>query len=631
MTEVRIPVNVDVQSAAAALDRLVSALRKTGQAGKQFSDIDWNLPDLKKFSSDAQHMQAKFQDITAGRVRGATAQAVRSGKYPDIIAWAEGHSKQFTTVRERENHQANVLRYIGHDTQFGPGGGGGAPAGGASPFPVGGMMKGMAALAGIGGLMAMVGKGVSSASDEGASIDRLLRSVDDTSHSFDRFRSLVRQAGDNLQLSNEETARLTVQFAKLSNAATIAGAAGDTRNAVGFARSFGLAEDSTVAKFAQAKFLGATEQKQFAVMIADAIGSGKMWGKGDEVLASVVQWMQSSTAILARTPSISGYLDMQARMNASGVAGLMGGQGAALLGQLDQGVRHPGMGEAGTTFMWRAMSQGKALDPFEFKYRLEEGAFGGKKGGPTNLQLAMDTANQMYGRGASKEKLSALSNVFGISMHQWEELFKMGPVKAGRLSSRMGQLGITDFNATGLKDMQQILGADQSGLNDWRKTMLARGDVTQAQANTLTGASGEDLRDALLRVAAVTGREENEATKTQQSIKDLGNIMSETTAMLLEPLTMIRDVAVKFGGFMGMGENATPSKGKYALPDFPGLKAFGLGGREEGPADSNRLDVKIQLMDEDGTARARKEARVALVKARRTGTSVPVNAPELRR
>jgi len=644
MTEVRIPVSADVQGGVSSIDRLVTALRKAGQEGKRFSDIDWNLPDLKKFAADAKHMQDRFQDISSGRVRGATAQAVRSGKYPDFVSWASGYSGQFTTARERENHQANVMRYIGAGTQFGTGGAGGGGGGGGgggagggggiTPFPVGGMLKGMAALAGIGGVMSMAGKGLSAATDEATSIDRLLRSVNDTSHSFERFREIVRHAGDGLQLSNEETARLTNQFTKLSNAATVSEAARGTRNAVGFARSFGLAEDSTVAKFAQAKFMGAaTDQKQFAVMIADAISVGKMWSKGDEVLSAVLNWFQTSESILARAPNPAGYVDIMTRMNASGVPGLRGQQGAVILGQLDQGIRHPGMGEAGMTMLWRALSQGKPLDPFEFKYRLEEGAFGGKKGGPTNLQLVMDTMKQMYGPGAGKDKLHALSNMFpGTSMHQWEALLGMGSVKAGKLGARLGKLGINEFNMSSAKDMAQINDADQGGLDAWRKSMLERGDVSRAQKDSLSGKSGEALRDALLRISAATGRESNVATDTLQSIKDLSNMVETSAAKLLEPLNAIRNVTVGVGNLLGVGGDALPGKGSVAES---AMKALLLPFRERSdhdtPPKDRDVNVNIRLTDEDGTARARKELRVAQVRARRDGRSRPSNAPEAHR
>lgn len=59
MTEIRIPVSADVQGGLSSIDRLVTALRKAGQEGKRFSDIDWNLPDLKKFAADAKHMNAE--------------------------------------------------------------------------------------------------------------------------------------------------------------------------------------------------------------------------------------------------------------------------------------------------------------------------------------------------------------------------------------------------------------------------------------------------------------------------------------------------------------------------------------------------------------------------------------------
>lgn len=629
MTEVRIPVSADVQGGLSSIDRLVTALRKAGQEGKRFSDIDWNLPDLKKFAADAKHMQDRFQDISSGRVRGATAQAVRAGKYPDFVSWAAGNSSQFTTARARENHQNNVMRYIGAGTQFGPGAGGsGGGAGGGSPFPVGGMLKGVAAMAGIGGVMAMAGKGISSASSEATSLDQLLRSVDDTSHSFDRFRTLVRQAGDNLQLSNEETMRLTAQFAKLSNSATVAGAAGDTRNAVGFARSFGLSEDSTTAKFAQAKFLGATDQKQFAVMIADAVSSGKMWGKTDEVLSSVVQWMQNSVSIMARTPNVPMYLDMQARMNASKVPGLMGGPGAALLGQLDQGIRHPGMGEAGSTFMWKALSQGKPLNPFEFKYRSEGGAFGGQKGGPTNIQLVMDAMNQQYGPGNGREKQSALSNVFqGTSMRQWEELLRMGSGRAGKLGAYLGKLGLTDVNPTALKDMGQISGADAGGLEQWRKDLLGRKDITDDQKSALTGKTGEELRDAMMRLSAATGRAPNEATEMTQSIKDLSSMLSTTLANMIEPLTAIRNVVVKIGDFLlPGGEKEKAPRGAYGTLGIPDLGTF-PDFQFRGAADTAKVDVKIHLMDEDGTTRKRKDMSMVGTINRSGGVSKPVNTP----
>ena len=134
---VRIPISADASSVNSAFDQIRSAIRRAGQEGRSFADLDLSHPELARFSADLARIQDQFDRLRRTAV-GATGAAVRRLGATDVMGWYAQHGTQFPEDSARARHEATVGRYVLAGTQFAPAAGGGmvpAPPPAGVPAP----------------------------------------------------------------------------------------------------------------------------------------------------------------------------------------------------------------------------------------------------------------------------------------------------------------------------------------------------------------------------------------------------------------------------------------------------------------------------------------------------------------
>jgi len=564
---VRIPIYTDPTQTVGALDRISQAIEKTGQEGKKFAEIDFSHPELQQFAEDAKQLQSNFEELLKVG-RGGTAAAIRAGEYEDVFDWNQGNKKQFPNENERIRHQRDVTNYVSQGTSFEKKSeenqGGGFMS--SLPLPgMGGLLKWALGIAGITKATSMISEGVQSAQQEATGIDTLSRATNDLAGDFNSLKNDVRAVGSGLQLTYNESIRLSGFYAKASGLKDHDKITSESRDSAAFARSFGLNPDATAKSFGQMRWMGAggEDRKQFAVMLADAINSGGMWAKADEVISSVAAWIQESEGVMVNAPNVEGYLAAQSAMNASNQPGLQGAAGATVLSRLDTGVRQPGFGEAGMNFMWRALSRGgnadpssseNDLDPFQLRYLLEEGAWGsrssafgsmdiGLSGSETNFEKIMNEMNLRYEGRSPMMKADALSNLLGLSMHQSLALSNMDPSSFGSLGKMLkdSNVDLKSLNMTGLKEMGNIDKGSHADLIGMRDSLIKDDRLRQFEVGSLERAeTKEELKQALIKITARLGREETEGTKSLDAMVQMKDELTRVGDKMLGPLIAIQ-------------------------------------------------------------------------------------------
>ncbi len=467
---VKIPISADASQAVSAINQVTSAIRKAGQEGRRFSELDLSHEELRPFADDIQRIQENFEELKKIG-RGETAAAVRAGDYADFISWNEGHGRQFPSEKQRRGHAASVSSYITQNTRWQSAGDEPANSGsdgkGSGGLPIAGLGKMLGiglGLAGIGKITSLLSEGIGGAQDEAISLDVFKRQINDTSTAFDVMRSSLRDAAEGLELTYQETVKLAQGFSKASAMTNQREITEEVRTGAGFARSFGLDEKQVTQVLGQARWLGMSnsDSRELAVMFADAIASGNMWAKADEVMSAIVGWVDQAETVMVDAPNIQAYAAYSSAMNASNRPGLQGQSGTSLLAQMDQAVRQNGRaGEAGQNFIWRALTQEGSLNPFQMRFLLEEGMFGRRqdafkqtapklavKGG-TNFENIQSMLGKEYPN--SFQRWDAMSRLFGISMHQASALDDLKPSRYGRLGDMLNR-----FKLDPKKSMQRL-------------------------------------------------------------------------------------------------------------------------------------------------------------------------------
>lgn len=599
---VRVPISADPSGAVSAFDQITNAIRRAGQEGRQYSELDFSHPELKNLEADLRKVQQNFEELQKVG-RGQTAAAVRAGKYTDVLDWYRRSGRQFPDAAARAKHRATVGSYVaqgtGMESEAPEAPGGGAPAGGfggAAVPGIGRFIKGALGLAGIAGLASLAHQGVESAQQEAIQLDFFKRSINDTDDSFGSLRSRIEKAGEGLQLTYQETVKLARGFAQASALQSGASIARGVNLSAGFARSFGMELGQTGGMFGQMRFRGVTgpggmDPKQFALMMADAISAGGMFAKSNEVMQAVAHYVTSSERVMVNAPNVRDYTDLLTRMNyagKNGMPGLRGDAGAALIAQVDAAIRSGGrFGDAGQNIIWRALNTGRKhpLDPFQAKWLEAGGAFGTPAqafksiapglahGHKTNLDAILDEMRQRFSGRSVAMRAEATGNVLGVGIRQAQALFALQHQHGGGLGgigALLKNAGLTfkDLNPTGLKELGQIAYGDTDKLAGLKKQFLGRSDLTDQEMRSIHNAKKpEALRAALAQAAAHHGRIKNQGTEIQNSITNLQNAITHVGTQLLDPIKDIRaevaQIASRFGGENPLTDawNATFGKG----------------------------------------------------------------------
>ncbi len=559
----RIPIIADPSQAVAAFEKITAAMRRVGQEGKALSELDLSHPELKGLADDIRRLQSNFQSLgSLGRAGvGGVSKEVSQGNYRDVIDWYQRHKEKFKGDEAgRARHFNAVAGYVTYGSRWNPqpphetgksGGMGGMPIPGMKS-----MIKPLLALAGVGGVLSVASQAIDEAQTEATQADTLKRVLADTSTEFATFRDLLRESSEGLQLTHTETVRLAQSFAKASGlSGGIAKLVEETRDAVGFGRSFGMDPNQTSQLFGQARWFQAGDglnAKELGIVFADAIASGGMWSKADEVLSAIIGWVQTSERTIVDSPNIHAYASMQAAMNASNRPGLQGQAGAALLGTMDQAIRQGGgAGEAGQIFLLRAMQREGKLDPFKMEYLIEGGMFGSRKrafgegSDTTNAELIFSELRKQYAN--PFVRASAAGNLMNISMRQAMAMDQVSddPRKFGSLMKMLDKFNIAPetLNTTGIQALSKLAIADTpDALQQVKADILAREDVSAEDKDRLAGTFFTDkgLREALANTLAGLSRETNVGMETQDAMVNFKRALTESGANLLTTTNFLK-------------------------------------------------------------------------------------------
>ena len=556
--DVKIPISADASRAVSEMERFFSAIRKAGQEGRKFAELDFSHPEMSGFADDMLEAQRRFEEmVKVGR--GETARdlrtGVRSGKYEDITGWYQNVSKQFPNSLLRERHMTNVFNgaFAGGPNQpIPPGGGGGGSGGGGLSGIVGGnigsLLRWVLPLVGLAKAGSMAAEGISSAGEEATAVSSLRRSMGALSTDFDHFRNQVREAGEGLGVTYQQTVQLARAFTHASGQFEEKAAFRNTNQAIAFAVSMGLDRSQTVGRFGRAQWLGVggkdTDAQELAQLFAGAIAAGGMFAKSDEVMDAITNWVATSESVMVDAPNAADYAALQAAMNASGRPGLQGTAGAAILNKIDAALRGGGgAGEAGQNFLFQTLSGVGVRDPFAVQKQLELGAFGKLKNGSTLLQSVMDSMKQQYANPLMRQ--SAGGRLLGLSMHQYEALEKMKPVERNALAEagKNHKFDPGKLDPSAMLDIAMLQNMGLSDLQKYRDNLLRTrgGELTGEQKKNLEGGNAESLRAELTQIVSGLGMEKDAGYRTMQATVDIKNEITAMSANLLAPLNIMKE------------------------------------------------------------------------------------------
>ncbi len=481
----------------------------------------------------------------------------------------------------------------------GPGGGGGGRDDGILDQIVGSRGAAMLtrALGLAGGAFAVAGAvntGITNAGQEAIDVSKLYRTLSDVGTSFDELRVKSEAAALGLGITYNESIKFQRHYSQVSGQIDSTKLAGSAHDSTAFARSYGIEPEGAVDHFAKMEWMGGTgdkttSQKEYMQMLASAISEGGMSAKTDEVMASIASFVASAERSQVTAPNLQGFMELQAGMNKAGgeksLPGLMGDAGAAIISRIDEAFRNPGMGEAGTFAVMKAMNEEQGIaDPFlaqdlarggaletplhRFGKRFEEGdglpvgyKVGDIKPGQdlsdkTNIRALSDSFLKTYPvrpyvegddipRGShvgddanAGVRGDSIANVLGILPDQYKAIEPI--IQSDERMAQVGKLqekyGI-EFNAknlSGIKDIQDIDVASPEQLKDWQKRTLARtnefgmNDVVGKRRKSIENPlNDEALRKDLVQVTSEIGKEKTTGDNLVQANVDLTNSLIE--------------------------------------------------------------------------------------------------------
>lgn len=575
---VEVPIKANPDAVTRAMSQIRDAMRRSTEAGKEFASVNLGHPELKELIDDLNRLHG-----TLGRVNqvSRTTQYMPGGPGGRPGMYAPGPPPRQAAPGAppaQTNPPGTYPAPPSPPAQPGGGGGGGNRGGGGGGGGGGGMLGGIMggaasfalgtiALAGITGIKDTIARAIHLGQGESMSADDTYRRLTAGTSDFVTFRDAVRDASKGLQLTYQESQRLSSSWAKLTNDSSPEAITAGVRAGAGFARAYGMDVGMGTQGLGQAQYMGMDPSK-FAGLVAETMQQGGQTGQVEQVMQSLLHWSESATRLLVTHSNIVPFAGMYAGLNATDLPGFKGGNAEAFIGQLNSSVMRGG--NAGPASMALNYRVGRSLgvsDPYELRYLQQGGMFAtaatdlGHGSGKTVFQAQMDEMRKMYPgqRGQPNYRLwNAMENQYGINMRQamaFDTSFHGNADLGGTARAlKSAGLNISDLNPTSIRDVAAISSASPEGLQGWRKTLLGRtgsNALNDAERSQLQGASGADLRNLLIQLSARHGMEETEGTQTRQAMADLNNSLTKIGADLVPPLNAVKEGLASVGGALG--------------------------------------------------------------------------------
>ena len=254
-----------------------------------------------------------------------------------------------------------------------------AAASGAAGDVAGGLAGGLAsglATAGVGmvggAALAYLGgqgmQGWSSYMSQAPAFSALQKSVGTLGESFNTLRMTVNRSGWNFAESMSQMTQVAQTYSGAVGNIGTHGLSNALTNIQGFAFGYGLSPTQTAGQFGQAATMGLTfghhaplNPATFAAQVANATAAGRMPGRQAQVLQELLSLNQTLAQQTVTPPHPQLIANLATQLNQTGVPGLQGMNGAALLNTVSGGIQSPGAGSAGQLFMYQALNPGNKL------------------------------------------------------------------------------------------------------------------------------------------------------------------------------------------------------------------------------------------------------------------------------
>jgi hypothetical protein len=573
---------------------LARRVKETGQQGIGFSGMDW-AKIYPNPATRARQMRMGLNYVTQGTGMQGIVPPVAPGAPPS----------PGTPPRMRPSPGVGFGAAMGGIGMRGlraglgaAGGMGGAINQGIGAGMEGGMGAGLAG--GVGAMLALgVGKLVGAIKDkiddagrDAVAYDTLKRTLGDVNVSFTGLRNTLQASAKELDITFAESAKLGLQFSKLSGLAygQEKSLTSEVYTGGGFGRSFGLDPSQGVgfmASMRQSKVtIDDNDSKRLALQVGDAIVKTGSSAKADEVLQAISSYTTQQTRLGLVSANVPGYSGMLSAMAGSKIPGLDVAGSANILNRVNGAIQSGGNGEAGQNFMYSAIGKNIGLNPIQTQILQEQGAFGtgagtfgkgslysrytAKFGGggntgaaaqstQTSLSATMSKLEQMYA-GRSDLMLDAMSSQFGVSHSQAMALSLTNPSDLNGIQDRLKRTGVDlkNVDSTSIESLARINNGDRETLGGQAESLFNRtgkdalsDDDRSRLRGALQSGNDEQVKDVLTELTATRSQESTEGDKTRHAIIALQNTTEEAAAKMLPVMNAMREGILYMAGDHG--------------------------------------------------------------------------------
>lgn len=607
----------DAQKQAKDVSAIGDAISRVGREVASATKTKFRIIDPRASADDLRVIDRQFEQLK--RMSRATRDALRFSGQENAafheVDWSRTHidPKRAAELRNR------AYQYVTRGTQFAPSGVPGSAGqasflsqaanrvlsgAGSAGGQLGGIVSGAAnagmAGGGLGGALrfgalGMLGFGAfkaASAVNEGyenakaasLDVDRIKRGMGDLGVNFETLRDAAYESAKGLGLNANESTKLALEMNRtMGGFKSATDLLTETRNAAGFARSFGMGDPSqSGAFFASMRLYGASktdqDNRKLALQIGEVISRSGMSAKADEVLAAIQGYVAETSRNSLSAPNASAYGTAFGGLMGLGLNGMTGDVASSILSSANRSMMNMGAaGEAGQNFTLAAyeMSGGR-LNPIQAAILAEGGLFGTRSGafgkgsayaeymrkqgrdvsglgldsGVTNFQSIRDHLDRMGGD--PDLKLDMAKRYFGLSSYnQTAAMMQIDPRAAGRMDGllKRNKIDLNSVNETGILTMGKIAGAgsidDLRGISASLRARTGAGSLSETEKRQLssleTTGTFDQLQDALVKIAATKEQQETEASKMLKQTKDVETAITELGTHLIGPVNTMRD------------------------------------------------------------------------------------------
>lgn len=676
----------DAEKQAKNVGAIGNAISRVGREVSSATKTKFRVIDPRASADDLRTIERQFEQLK--RMSRATRDALRFSGQENAafheVDWARTHvdPKRAAELRNR------AYQYVTRGTQFAPSGVP-SPAGqssflsqaasrvisgaGAAGGQLGGVVSGAVntgiAGGGLGGALrfgalGMLGFGAfkaASAVNEGyenakaasLDVDRIKRGMGDLGVNFETLRDAAYESAKGLGLNANESTKLAVEMNRtMGGFKSATDLLTETRNAAGFARSFGGDPSQSGAFFASMRLYGASktdqDNRKLALQIGEVISRSGMSAKSDEVLAAIQGYVAETSRNSLSAPNASAYGTAFGGLMGLGLNGMTGDVASSILSSANRSMMNMGAaGEAGQNFTLAAyeMSGGR-LNPIQAAILAEGGLFGTRSGafgkgsayaeymrkqgrdvsglgldsGVTNFQAIRDHLDRMGGD--PDLKLDMAKRYFGLSSYnQTAAMMQIDPRAAGRMDGllKRNKIDLNSVNETGIGTMGKIAGAgsidDLRGISADLRARTGAGSLSETEKKQLssleTTGTFDQLQDALVKIAATKEQQETEASKMLKQTKDIETAITELGTHLIGPVNTMRDALLSMTNMgpkalrqrvVELEKGAVDANHKTTIRD--GEDNGGGGLRSKLSAAKSRLMAALRAPFGSGTAEA---------------------------